>query len=273
MSEERNLVNFSLKGKKGAAFTLREEGQKGSWVENMPRVAALRPHWNYSWGPQRLDDDRQPPRIEFLPMIWGYNPKMLPNQMEMIGTQNPTMLLGFNEPDQKNQSNMTVEKALEAWPKLEAMGVPLVSPSCAHPMREWMEAFMDQAQQRGLRVDAIGFHDYGGGNAGNFQTKLRNIYEKYQRPILVTEFAVADWNAKTPETNKHKPEQVLKFMQEVLPWMEEQDWILGYAWFSFNEASAAGTCSALFHEEGNLTDLGRFYAEFNPNTELEVWTP
>jgi len=48
-------------------------------------------------------------------------------------------------------------------------------------------------------------------------------------------------------------------MKDVLPWMESQNWIAGYAWFSFGVNEAVGTSSALFDLKGNLTVLGQFY--------------
>ena len=86
------------------------------------------------------------------------------------------------------------------------------------------------------------------------------VYEAYgRRPLLVSEFAVADWGAKSIEENSHSKESVLKFMKDVLPWMEKQNWIAGYAWFSFGINEAVGTSSTLFDRDGNLTTLGRFY--------------
>jgi hypothetical protein len=146
------------------------------------------------------------------------------------------------------------------------MGVPLVSPSCVNAGGEWMESFMEQVQEKGFRVNAIGVHSYGGSNVAAFQRKLQSLFEKFQRPLLVTEFAVADWKAPTPDQNRHAPKEVLAFMKAILPWMEAQEWIIGYAWFSFDIACAAGTSSALFDPDGNLTELGRFYAEFQANT-------
>jgi hypothetical protein len=56
------------------------------------------------------------------------------------------------------------------------------------------------------RVDYIGAHWYGGGSFENFKAKMRRIYEKYgRRPLLITEFAVADWKAKSPAANRHRP--------------------------------------------------------------------
>jgi hypothetical protein len=88
---------------------------------------------------------------------------------------------------------------------------------------------------------------------------------------LVTEFAVEDWKAPTPDQNRHAPKEVLAFMKAVLPWMEAQEWILGYAWFPFNIASAEWTSSALFDSDGSLTELGHFYAEFQANTSTSYW--
>ena len=58
-----------LPGKKGIGLTLRDEGEPGSWVENLPKVLALNVSWNYSWNRVRIP--QQPDDIEFIPMIWG----------------------------------------------------------------------------------------------------------------------------------------------------------------------------------------------------------
>jgi hypothetical protein len=53
----------------------------------------------------------------------------------------------------------------------------------------------------------------------------------------------------------------------------EQDWIAGYSWFSFKSSSPAGTSSALFDENGNITTLGRYYASVNtenPNGDQSI---
>ena len=90
------------------------------------------------------------------------------------------------------------------------------------------------------------------------------VYEAYnRRPLLISEFAVADWGAKSVKENPHSQESVLNFMKDVLPWMESQNWIAGYAWFSFGIDEAVGTSSALFDLKGNLTTLGRFYQSVN----------
>jgi hypothetical protein len=268
MAEECIVEVPRFSGKKGACFTLRGTHQKGSWVENSPKVAALRPHWNYSWGHKIADGFSPPECIEFVPMIWGCYRKFQ-DDVKYVKELGPRMLMSFNEPDKPAQSNLTVETVIEAWPSMEALGIPLVSPGCASSDGKWMDSFMKEVKERGLRVDVIAVHRYAGHNVENFKQFLTKVHKKYERPVIVTEFAVADWNAKSPEKCKFKPEQVLDFMQKALPWMEEQDWILGYSWFSFGINSKCGTCSALFDEDGQLTTLGKFYAEFEANPGIE----
>jgi Glycosyl hydrolase catalytic core len=274
-------VSPSLPGKKGAAFTLRDIGRPGSWVENMPKVIALRPHWNYSWGPKQVD--AQPADIEFVPMIWGSNDAAFVQTVirDVIVPQvqkgQTKRLLGFNEPDSSSQANMNVAKALEIWPILESANIPLTSPSCVQPDRAWMTSFMASAADNVCprrRVDWIGVHWYGSSaNFDTFVTRMTNTYNLYRRPLLVTEFALANFSATTPSDNKITKSQVLTFLKKALPWMEQQEWIAGYAWFSFNINGVAGPSSALFDLQGNLTAAGRYYASVrkdNPQGDQSI---
>jgi Glycosyl hydrolase catalytic core len=134
-----------LPGKKGAAYTLRDVGRSGNWVENLPKVIQLNPYWNYSWGPKRIA--QQPDHIEFVPMLWGRFRTnvdtgradidvILNDILPQVQAGRVKRLLGFNEPDLAQQANMTVESALASWPLLEEINLPLISPSCAHPERD-----------------------------------------------------------------------------------------------------------------------------------------
>ena len=266
---------LQLPGKKGICFTLREKGRKGSWEDNIPKINATRPYWNYSWGTNRLDV--QPKNVEFMPMTWGawgkegFAKVLLNDVVPQIRAGKAKRLLGFNEPDKKEQANMPYTEALKYWPMLEDLGIPLCSPACANPLSDvddstqgvrgtWMRDFMREADKRNYRMDYIGVHWYGGASPRSFKERMIQVYEAYdRRPLLISEFAVADWGAKSVKGNTHSQESVLKFMKDVLPWMESQNWIAGYAWFSFEMNEAVGTSSALFDLEGNLTTLGRFY--------------
>ena len=222
----------------------------------------------------------QPREIEFLPMVWGgggdIQNYLASNVVPQIKSGRIKRILAFNEPDHEKQADMPYMRAIELWPALMNLGIPLCSPSCANPEGisddtvqgvpgTWMRDFMAEAKKRGYRVDYVGVHWYGGANAKSFKEKMQRIYEKYgKRPLLITEFAPADWKAKSPEQNKNTPDKVLAFMKEVLPWIEEQDWIAGYAWFPFGIDSSVGWPSALFDKDGNLTACGRYYKSITP---------
>ena len=86
-----------------------------------------------------------------------------------------------------------------------------------------------------------------------------------QRPLLITEFAPADWTTGgDPSRNRWTEEMVLDFAKGALPWLEQQDFIAGYAWFPFGKTSPPGHTSALFELDGELTTLGRYYASVTP---------
>ena len=192
-------------------------------------------------------------------------------RIEYIRKRKPPLVLAFNEPDGKDQSDLTVEQVIRVWPYFESLRIPIASPAAVNPLDSWMEEFMSQVAKRNLRVDIIAVHSYGGTSVRSFMKLLQDVYSKYQRPILVTEFAVADWNARTVQENRYTPDQVLAFMQAVLPWMESQHWIIGYAWFSFSLTSAPGWSSSLFDSRGNMNALGRYYASFG-RTKAKVLT-
>ncbi len=282
---------LALPGKKGICLTLRDpkSGKKGTWEENISKLKAVKPYWNYSWG-SRLAPV-QPEDVEFLPMAWGaWSTDGLKTDLEtyvtpQIQAGKVKRFLGFNEPDHHDQANMKYGDALKYWPILESLNVPLCSPACANTEGvdddttqgipgTWMRDFMREADKRGYRVDYTGVHWYGGTGAIGFKEKLVRIYEKYgKRPLLITEFAPADWGAKTVAQNHHSPAEVLAFMKDVLPWMEKQNWIAGYAWFSFGQHEPVGTSSALYDKDGNLTACGRFYASItteNPTGDQSI---
>jgi hypothetical protein len=172
-----------------------------------------------------------------------------------------TELLGLNEPDAKKQDDISVGEALDLWPLLMETGLRLGSPGCVHPDNDWMREFMAGVEKRDLRVDFVCVHSYGGPNARTLVSRLDKVHEMYGRPLWITEFGVGDWKAKSPEENQHSPETVLLFMQQVLPMLDDLDFLERYAWFPALQDNPALASSALFDSAGNLTPLGEFYRD------------
>ncbi len=127
--------------KKGFDTVVRPDG---SWRR---QVSTLHARWFYSWGgdaPANL-----PRGVEFVPMDWGYygnKDNGLVTWLAKVKSQpGVSTLLGFNEPDGKDQANLTVEAALEGWPYLMQTGLMLGSPAAVHADGDWMKSFMRQA--------------------------------------------------------------------------------------------------------------------------------
>ena len=241
--------------KKGLGQTVKFPG----WAD---RLSALRCQWFYSWN--SAIPDGIPSGMDFIPMIYRYGgmPEKISAPAETAKKAGITELLSFNEPEQKKQGNMTMQEVLDAWPLLMETNMRLSSPNCVHPDKEFMSEFMSEVKKRGLRVDFICVHSYGGPNAKALVERLEKIHKMYdERPIWITEFAVGDWEAKSVGQNRHKPETVLRFMEEVLPKLDKLDFVERYAWFPAKPTSAPLGTSALFLEDGSLTPLGECYRD------------
>ena len=240
--------------KKGLCITTRgpDWGQK---------LVSLRCKWFYSWG--ATAPVAMPPEIAFTPMIWGYhgNREAIINAAAAAKKSGIKEMLGFNEPDEKSQSNMTVEKALESWKILQESGLRLGSPGCVHPDNAWMKSFMNEAEKRALQVDFVCVHSYGAPDSAALVRRLHAIHKLYKKPIWITEFAVGDWKAKSAAENQFKPDKVLRFMEDVLPQLDKLDFVERYAWFPSNLDNKALGTSALFDAAGKLTRLGECYRD------------
>lgn len=242
--------------KKGICIVAKDDGV---WLE---RSQAVNASWFYSWGAKLPANT--PANLKFVPMIWGYwgNQASIRSAAAAAKAAGCRELLGFNEPDGKDQANLSVEKALAAWPILMESGLRLGSPGCVHPDGPWMNRFMEEVRKQRLRVDFICVHSYGGTDANAFMDRLERVAKQFRRPLWITEFACGDWQAKSPQQNRHKPEQVLKFMEQVIPRLEKARFVERYAWYPAPTTSPALGTSALFQPDGSLTRLGTLYASF-----------
>lgn len=129
-----------------------------------------------------------------------------------------------------------------------------------------MQNFAANVDAGCLRMEWVGVHWYGSASFENFKRAMETFYDLYQRPLLVKEFAPADWTAQTVEDNQITEAMVLDFMKQALPWLEATPWIAGYSWFSFRRTDPPGTSSALFDEAGELTTCGRYYSSITNET-------
>ncbi len=254
-STQGSSIRAERGNKKGLGIST---GRHADWGE---RLEMLNVAWFYNWTSREPND--VPEGIEFVPMIFGREGHTQ-RQVDRIRREKETRgyryVLGHNEPDSPRQANRTVEEVLDDWPTLMEIDLPLVSPGAIHPDREWMTSFMSGVDERGLRVDFIAVHSYGGPDARAFLNRLDRIHRMYRRPIWITEFAVGDWRAETVEDNRYSQREILAFMRSVLPELERRSYIYRYAWYPARPDNPALGTSALFNEDGSLTPLGEYYS-------------
>lgn len=258
--------NYTATGKKGADFSTNTKN--GTWWGN---TITLQSHWFYTWGTS-VPFELVPQNCEFVPMFWSkanVTDANIAYVKQLKDQGRAKYVLGFNEPDLADQSNMTVQDALALWPQLETIGLPLGSPAASWPTRQWIYDFMDQAIAQKRRVDFICVHMYVGTDDVAFINVLQDLYNKYHKPIWITEFATVSDKATTMAENPFTPDMVLAFMQRLLPKLEALDFVQRYSWFSGSPTSSRLWPSSLVDANGNLTKLGKWYSEFKPNTEIK----
>ncbi|MFI6762346.1 sigma-70 family RNA polymerase sigma factor [Micromonospora sp. NPDC050417] len=245
----------------GPAVTSAKKGV-GVWEFNgvSQALANSKASWYYTWSTQHSGINT-PSGATFVPMIWG-SKSVTAAELARAKAAGP-YLLGFNEPDLREQSNMTPEQALDLWPQLVATGSTLGSPAVAWGGADaggWLDRFMSGAKSRGLRVDFITLHWYGGDfNTTNAVNQLKQyiqaVYNRYKVPIWLTEFALmnfADGAQRFPTQA-----QQAAFLTAATKMLGGLSFVHRYAWFGLPATDRDQ--SGLFRTGTEATAIGRAF--------------
>jgi len=216
--------------------------------------------WYYNWGAS--PSGIAAPGVTFVPMIWGAASVTTATLDEVRRDGN--VLLGFNEPDMSSQSNMSVQQALNLWPKLMATGMTLGSPAVsagAATPGGWLDQFMQGAKARGYRVNFITVHWYGGdfdtaAAVSELQQYLQAIYDRYHLPVWVTEFALTNFGGATPTFPTQT--QQAAFVTAAASMLAGLPYVQRYAWFALPVSAGSGT-TGLFSSGAVATQVGRAF--------------
>lgn len=242
--------------------------------------------WFYSWG----TSDPINPNAEFAPMKWG-----LGGSMKSINERSDvTHLLGYNEPNRPDQSNMSVAQALDEWPQLMKSGLRLGSPSVSDNSRleDWLYRFIDECDKRNYRVDFVNVHAYWGAeqmpSPEAWYKKLREIHLRTGRPIWITEWNIgANWTKEPwPSDREEQFQKHLKDLKNVLQVMDTASFIERYSIYNWVEDKRAMILDSSSFKmvdgkrvtnqllKQTLTPAGRYYRDdrprqaFNPYFEV-----
>ena len=245
-----------------AAAPARRSAKKGVGAYGFDGVQKamkdVRVSWYYNWTPSHAHLGA--PGVEFVPMIWGAK-NVTSADLAQAKSQGK-VVLGFNEPDRPDQANLSVEKALDLWPRLMGTGRRLGSPAVswgADVKGMWLDRFMKGAKARGYRVDFIAVHAYQGrfsdAAVGNLKAYLQRTYARYRLPIWLTEFAMVNFS-----TSPKVPSQQVqaRFATRSTAMLERLPYVERYAWFAL-PARDGENGTGLYRAGAKPTAVGKAY--------------
>lgn len=200
--------------------------------------------WSYDWSNRVPSDaiDTQFTKygLDWCPMVWNGNYSA--DNIREWKRKHPEAqyILAFNEPNLKDQANMTPAQAAELWPAVvslaKELNMKLVSPALNygtlegyHDPIKWLDEFIAQPQVSADDFVAIALHCYMP-SAGSVKGFI-DMFEKYGKPIWLTEFCNGNSDNISEDTQ-------LAYMCETINMLESHPNVQRYAWFmprgSFN---------------------------------------
>jgi RNA polymerase sigma factor (sigma-70 family) len=224
-------------------------------ANNAPAIKDVKAGWYYDWSPNPVASVAG---VEFVPMVWNGD-NLAANLAK--AKQNGKALLAFNEPDLKEQSNMTPAQVLDLWPQLQATGLRLGSPAPAYGADTaggWFDQFMTGIKDRGYRVDFITLHWYGGDFGPDAANQLKryvtNVYNRYKLPIWLTEYALMRFDNGTvyPSTD-----QQVAFVNSSTSMLQGLSFVERYSWFLLYTSKSGDT--GLYSNGSTPTQVGAAY--------------
>lgn len=233
-------------------------------------------NWYYNWGNAENKGVDGQDMMEYVPMCWNgsYNANTIRDYCK--NHPETKYLLGFNEPNFRDQANMTPKAAAAAWPKVQQLAkefdLKIVAPAMNYSPdapyytpESWMDEFVELV---GLDAfDYVAIHSYGG--AGLISYLADFFYKRYGKPVWVTEFCLWQGN--------HTPEEQISDMMASVEWMEKSDCVFRYGWFKavgYSTANAGPNYGLLVKKGANweLSEQGKVYT-YMSNFDSEVYYP
>lgn len=226
--------------------------KKGWCGYNPTDINLVKPTWRYDWSAGGASTAN----VEYVPIRQNGG---WPGWAEISGKQGVTHVLGFNEPDHTEQSNLTVSQAVAQWPEMLKTGLRIGSPACTN--FTWLYQFMDSCKLKNYRVDYVAVHAYWGGKSpANWYNDLKYIHDRTGRPIWITEWNNgANWTTETWPTTDHSlstanAAKQLSDLKAILQVLDTAHFIERYSIYNWVQ-----DCRAMVLNNA-LTPAGEYYA-------------
>lgn len=224
-------------------------------IAGNPGNSWLNVNWWYDWN----IDQSSTSDLEYAAIRWGQSWPSLNQNWHSLGINT---LLGYNEPDNTGQANLSVSTAISSWPDLLGTGLRVGSPATTDGgPSSWLIPFVQQADAAGLRVDFVAIHYYQAhaptdpvGCASQMYNFLLNLWNNTHRPIWVTE-----WNNGANWTDSEQPPPTYAQQQacisNMVVMLETTPFVERYALYNWVEDSRS-----LITSSNTVTPAGTFYS-------------
>lgn len=246
-SQIPNVQTFHQKSATG-------EGKRGIAYNDPNKLNAFtsssKVSWAYNWGHTASNI---PNNMQFVPMLWGTGIHSAGWHEAAIKalSQGCTHFLGFNEPDLGEQSSLSVPLAVAGYRALmqpyagrAKLGSPAVTNGGAPMGLAYLKEFISHCT--GCTIDFVAIHWYNGGSANDFKNHVTKAHEiSGGRPVWITEFQGSGDSA-----------QQQAFLNEVLPWLDQQSFVERYAYFMASDGN-------LISSGTSLSPVGQVFANSN----------
>jgi hypothetical protein len=214
--------------------------------------------WYYNWMGSENEACAQANGVEYVPMTWGADTAAnIKTAVAGFASKGSKYVLGFNEPDNTTQSNVSVASALALLPAYDSPTIAIGTPATQANTtgQAWFTQYMaGVAANTTLRADFIAIHWYGW-NAGSCDAAASQLesYIKYaegfpgNRPIWLTEWSCLYQSAPTAAG-------VIAFFNGALAVFAKHPRLARYAWYQWSP-----NCE-VYNTDDTLTELGKVYA-------------
>ena len=262
---EEDVPSQGKSPKRGICTNFRHRDASGTAL--MPSVLGDGVSWCYNWAHTPLDSGTWATLLDngmtCYPMVWNAGFSQENIATFMAADPNSDYVLAYNEPNLKDQANMTPSQAAEAWPRFVAaaksLGLKIVGPAVNYGTLEgygdpvvWYDEFLAQPGVSLDDIDAIALHSYmPSGEA--LKTLMIRKFKKYGKPIWLTEYANGEAQSVSAQ---------MQFCQESTIYIEADPMVEKYAWFMDSTGFSNAPHFPMVNYVGTsvaITDLGRLY--------------
>jgi hypothetical protein len=209
----------------------------------------------YTWSPHKPKDSDSL-GLTFMPMLWG--PNQVSDFKQLVKKGYATTVMGFNEPEQPGQSNISPETGAQLWkeyiqPLANQGYTNLVAPATSSDPKgmTWVKDWYT-ACKGGCRPNLTACHYYDI-TADGLIAYLTLWHNTFHLDVLLTEFACQNFNNPNDQCSDS---DVQKFVEAVVAFANKTSWVKAIMPFgAMHQMQGVNTANQLMASNGQPNAL------------------